>query len=283
MIPRILSPSVVPCLLAVLLLVGAVREAMPHPVFVQDHLFVLVWIALSSLLACSLRRRDMETRLHLLLSGAALLALACSDSQRVEPHAEIPAPPSVVIETVDLQEPDLPKSAVETDDFLDPAPPKPSTEVEAPDEAVLERVDPSAVRLDDALVRGDDVALEEAMRELEERGGSGAITALGTVLKNHPDKDIRLDALDSISVVNDDGPVPREVVEALGDPDPEVRIEALDFIADSEDMTMLSVLETHFVSERDEDVREVYSDAIDQLGDVYGDAIEELRESRLGD
>lgn len=196
----------------------------------------------------------MRTWASGLLLGVGLLAFACSDSARVESPVVIP-----------------PASgggpAAVTDD------------VETRDDSAFEAADPIAARLDDAMARGDDEAVEQAMMELEDRGGSGAIGALRGVLESHPDADIRLDALGSIAVISEEGAVPPALVTALGDPHPDVRIEAIDLIRDSGDLSMLSVLERYSAAEREEAVRAVYDDAIEELRDAYNDAIEDLRGS----
>ena len=117
------------------------------------------------------------------------------------------------------------------------------------------------------MARGDDTAIEEAMQALEESGGPGAVRALGAVIEKHPDTDVRLDALELIGVIHEGDSVPPEVVAALDDVDPDVRIEAIDMIVDSEDVTMITVLESYAASEREEEVREVYEEAIEDLRD----------------
>ena len=219
------------------------------------------------------------------LVGVVLVAFACSDSVRVESPAAIPPSsgdgPAAVADDPHPSEPERP--ATEAEDPRLPEPRQRVVDVETRDDSAFEVADPIAARLDDAMVRGDDEAVEQAMMELEDRGGSGAIDALGAVLESHPDADIRLDALGSIAVISDTGTVPPALVAALVDPHPDVRMEAIDLISDSGDLSMLSVLERYSAAEREEEVRAVYDDAIEELRDAYNDAIEDLRDSRFDD
>jgi len=216
----------------------------------------------------------MRTRASGLLLSVALLVFACSDSAPVAPPAAVPpSSDGVPIAGADDPrpvEPERPAAEANVSRSLEPR--RLALEVQPRDDSALEMADPIARRIDDAMARGDDVALEEAMMELEESGGARAIAALGAVVENHPDTDIRLDALELIAVTSEDGSVPPAVVAALGDPDPDVRMEAIDLIVDSGDLSLLSVLESYAASEREEDVRGVYDDAIEDLRDIrYGD------------
>ena len=211
----------------------------------------------------------MRTRSLVFLCSSVLLASACSDSSRVErPGVNPPSADSGV--TADADGTALPQTEQSGSDAGDPNAGEPrriAIEVEEFEGAPPEKVDPTAASLDNAIARGDNTAIEEAIQALEESGGPGAVRALGTVVKRHPDTDVRLDALELIGAIHEGDSVPPEVVSALDDADPDVRIEAIDMIADSEDVTMITVLESYAASEREEEVREVYQEAIEDLRD----------------
>ena len=94
---------------------------------------------------------------------------------------------------------------------------------------------------------------------------SSAIVAITTVLSRSDDPEIKIEALDSLAFLADEGDVSNGLRIALDDPSPDVRIEAADLIVELELTELLSALHTRSYQEGDPEVREVIEDAIFEL------------------
>ena len=136
-----------------------------------------------------------------LLSVIALLGLlGC--------QAEEPAAPSAPVAPASQA---APEAAATTPP---PAPPVVVEEVveeQAPLEESVLREDPQisgpANELSDALNARDEERIMDAIALLEEEGGSRAIVAISTVLDRSDDPDMKIEAIDSLAFLADEGDV----------------------------------------------------------------------------
>ncbi len=203
-------------------------------------------------------------RLLALFTVASFLFLGCqAEDPNSAPSAALgaeaapertaePAPPApaVVVEEVVVEE-ELP--------------------VEAPDSSADPRVSGPAGELSDALNARDEGRIMDAIALLEEEGGGGAIVAITTVITRSDDPEMKIEAIDSLAFLADDGDVSAGLEQALRDPSPDVRIEAADVIVELELTELLPVLRTRGYQESDPDVREVIEDAIFELEPIDED------------
>ncbi|MFP8874175.1 MAG: HEAT repeat domain-containing protein, partial [Myxococcota bacterium] len=118
---------------------------------------------------------------------------------------------------------------------------------------------------------GDPDRILDSIALLEEEGGSGSIAAITTVIERSDDPEMKIEAIDSLAFLADEGDVSRGLQAALGDPSPDVRIEAADVIVELELTELLPDLHTRSYQESDPDVREVIEDAIFELEPVDQD------------
>ena len=173
-------------------------------------------------------------------------------------------------------------SEVAPERTAEPAPPAPAVvveeviveeeiPVEAPDSSADPRVSGPAGELSDALNTGDEERIMDAIALLEEEGGGGAIVAITTVITRSDDPEMKIEAIDSLAFLADDGDVSDGLEQALRDPSPDVRIEAADVIVELELTELLPVLRTLAYGEPDDDAREVMEDAIFELEPIDED------------
>lgn len=107
--------------------------------------------------------------------------------------------------------------------------------------------------------------LMEAIAALEDLGGQTAIDTLGVVLQRSQDVDTKVQALDSLAFLAEEGDISSHVQQALLDQAPLVRAEAADLVAEFLLVDLLSDLRAAEAQEVDPGVREVLEDAIYEL------------------
>ena len=144
--------------------------------------------------------------------------------------------------------------------------------VVVPDEEVqpiAERVDSASAEevlslLDSYLAAGDDEMALDYMLELEDQGGEVAVEGLGMVIDHAQDEDLRLDAIASLSMMEEED-TSAPLLRALDDPSDEVQIAALEVMADSEMLNLLPALRLRESRANGEEVAEALADAIAEL------------------
>ncbi len=140
--------------------------------------------------------------------------------------------------------------------------PSPSTpEEDFPDSDSAEELLPL---LDSSLASGDDEAALDYMLELEDRGGDVAVKGLGMVIDHALDEDLKLDAIASLSMMEEDD-ISAPLLRAMNDQSEEVQIAALEVIADSEMVNLLPALRMRMGRESTESVLEAIDEAIVEL------------------
>ena len=140
--------------------------------------------------------------------------------------------------------------------------PSPSTpEEDFPDSDSAEELLPL---LDSSLASGDDEAALDYMLELEDRGGDVAVKGLGMVIDHALDEDLKLDAIASLSMMEEDD-ISAPLLRAMNDQSEEVQIAALEVIADSEMVNLLPALRMRMGRESTESVLEALDEAIVEL------------------
>lgn len=142
---------------------------------------------------------------------------------------------------------------------------------ETPDASIKLRLSGPAGDLSDALSTGDSDRILLLIAILEEKGGSAAITAISTVIERSDDPEMKIEAIDSLAFLADEGDVSRGLQMALEDPSPDVRIEAADAIFELELTEVLPFLHTRSYQEPDPEVWEVIEDVIFELEAVDQD------------
>ena len=118
--------------------------------------------------------------------------------------------------------------------------------------------------LDSSLASGDDEAVLDYMLELEDQGGEVAVRGLGMVIGNALDEDLKLDAIASLSMMEDED-ISAQLLRALDDQSEEVNIAALEVIADFELKNLLSALRVRRGRGGDEAILEALEDTIMEL------------------
>ena len=181
-------------------------------------------------------------------------ASAPSGSSPAAVESSPPAPTAVVEEIV------IEETFVEEEVPLD-----------AQDVSINPRLSGPAGELSDALTAGDPDRILDSIALLEEKGGPGSIIAISTVIERSDDPEMKIEAIDSLAFLADEGDVSGGLERALGDPSPDVRIEAADVIVELELTELLPVLHTRSYQESDPDVREVIEDAIFELEPIDPD------------
>jgi len=144
--------------------------------------------------------------------------------------------------------------------------------VVVPDEEVqpiAERVDSASAEevlslLDSYLAAGDDEMALDYMLELEDQGGEVAVEGLGMVIDHAQDEDLRLDAIASLSMMEEED-TSAPLLRALDDSSDEVQIAALEVMADSEMLNLLPALRLRESRANGEEVAEALADAIAEL------------------
>ena len=119
-------------------------------------------------------------------------------------------------------------------------------------------------RLDSSLASGDDEAVLDYMLELEDQGGEVAVRGLGMVIDNALDEDLKLDAIASLSMMEDED-ISAPLLRALDDQSEEVNIAALEVIADFQLENLLSALRVRRSRGGDEAILEALEDTILEL------------------
>jgi hypothetical protein len=107
--------------------------------------------------------------------------------------------------------------------------------------------------------------LMDAIAVLEESGGPDAIDAIGLILEQSRDPEVRIEALDALAILGEESDISRHLANALDDPSPDVRIEVADVAAELSLVGMLPDLRGQFERERDPDVRDALDEAIVDL------------------
>ena len=135
-------------------------------------------------------------------------------------------------------------------------------EPEAP--AAVSDADDLLARFDSALAADDEEEIMEYFLDLEDRGGAVAVKGMGLAIDHALDEDIKLDALGSLAMMQDED-VSAPLLRALNDRSEEVRISALEIIADFEMVQLISVLRLRKERENNEDVLESLEETIEEL------------------
>ena len=107
--------------------------------------------------------------------------------------------------------------------------------------------------------------LMDAMAALEDVGGQTAIDTLGMVLQRSNDADVKIQAIDSLVFLSEEGNVTPHVRRALLDESPEVRAEAADVAGELLLIELLTELRVAEAQEADPGVREVLQDTIYEI------------------
>ena len=127
----------------------------------------------------------------------------------------------------------------------------------------------------DGIDWSDSDGIFDAIVFLEDAGGQHAIDALGLILVRTEDPMARVEAIDALAFLGDDGEVTPHLAAALEDASPDVRMEAADVIAELYLGELLTDLRRRLVVENDPEVLEALEEAIFDL--------EEERETRWFD
>ncbi len=107
--------------------------------------------------------------------------------------------------------------------------------------------------------------LMDAMAALEDVGGQTAIDTLGMVLQRSDDSDVKIQAIDSLVFLSEEGNVTPHVRRALLDESPEVRAEAADVAGELLLEELLAELQVAEAQEVEPGVREVLQDTIYEI------------------
>ena len=129
---------------------------------------------------------------------------------------------------------------------------------------VLDPSDDLTDRLDSSLASGDDEAALDYMLELEDLGGEVAVRGLGMVIDRALDEDLKLDAIASLSMMEEED-ISAPLLRALDDQSEEVKIAALEVIADLELANLLSALRIRRDRGGDEETLEALEETIMDL------------------
>ena len=111
----------------------------------------------------------------------------------------------------------------------------------------------------------DSEQVSDLIAELETEGGQNSIDALGLILERSDDPMTKLEVLDAIAFMAEEGDVSVELERALADPLPEIRMEAVDVAAELALFDLLPALRAQQYGETDAEVREALEDAIFEL------------------
>ena len=198
---------------------------------------------------------------------SSLVFLGC----QAEDQASAPSAPSPAAESAAVEPSPPAPTAVFEEAVVEEAVVEPEELPEGRDVSINPRLSGPAGDLSDALTAGDPDRILDSIALLEEKGGPGAIIAISTVIERSDDPEMKIEAIDSLAFLADEGDVSRGLQTALGDPSPDVRIEAADVIVELELTELLPVLHTRSYQESDPDVREVIEDAIFELEPVDQD------------
>ncbi len=198
---------------------------------------------------------------------SSLVLLGCqAEDQASAPSGSSPAAESAAVEP----SPPAPTAVVEKivieETFVEEEVP-----LDAQDVSINPRLSGPAGDLSDALTAGDSDGILDSIALLEEKGGPGSIITISMVIERSDDPEMKIEAIDSLAFLADEGDVSGGLERALGDPSPDVRIEAADVIVELELTELLPVLHTRSYQESDPDVREVIEDAIFELEPVDQD------------
>ena len=199
--------------------------------------------------------------------AGSLVLLGCqAEDQAAAPSASSPAAESAAVES----SPPAPTTVVE-ETVVEAAVVEPEALPEGRDVSINPRLSGPAADLSEALTAGDSDRIVDSIALLEERGGPGSIIAISMVIERSDDPELKIEAIDSLAFLADEGDVSGGLETALEDPSPDVRIEAADVIVELELTELLPVLHTRSYQESDPDVREVIEDAIFELEPVDQD------------
>ena len=117
----------------------------------------------------------------------------------------------------------------------------------------------------EAVDSNDPEDLMDAIAALEDVGGQTAIDTLGVVLQRSQDSDVKIQAIDSLVFLSEEGNVSPHVRRALLDESPEVRAEAADVAGELLLRELLTELRVAEAQEADPGVREVLEDTIYEI------------------
>ena len=117
----------------------------------------------------------------------------------------------------------------------------------------------------EAVDTNDPEDLMDAIAALEDVGGQTAIDTLGVVLQRSQDSDVKIQAIDSLVFLSEEGNVSPHVRRALLDESPEVRAEAADVAGELLLVELLTELRVAEAQEADPGVREVLQDTIYEI------------------
>jgi hypothetical protein len=108
---------------------------------------------------------------------------------------------------------------------------------------------------------GDPDQVLDTIAMIEKEGGQASLEALGEILQRNDKEETRVEAINTLVFLADEGRVVDHIVYALNDRSPEVRIEAVDAIIYLELIETLPELRLTYYRESVEEVREVLEDA----------------------
>ena len=117
----------------------------------------------------------------------------------------------------------------------------------------------------EAVETNDPEDLMDAMAALEDVGGQTAIDTLGLVLQRSQDSDVKIQAIDSLVFLSEEGEVSPHVGLALRDDAPEVRAEAADVAGELLLEDLLDQLRLAETQETDPGVLEILQDTIYEI------------------
>jgi len=124
---------------------------------------------------------------------------------------------------------------------------------------------PLAETLFAAVDTQDSERILDAIAALEELGGQTAIDTLAKVLAASGDPDTKVEALDALAFLADEGNVADAIRSALTDPSPLVRMEAADIAAELLLVELLPDLHAAQAQEGDPEAADVISDAVFEI------------------
>lgn len=182
--------------------------------------------------------------------AAGLFILACNGEPASPPASEIENNDALPAESPDLSDrrDEDPQSAPLVPVFT-PGEPKPL-------DRFYDRVD-----------WGDPDQVLDTIAMIEQEGGQDSIEALGVILQRNEQEETRVEAINTLVFLSDEGRVVDHIVYALNDRSPEVRIEAVEAAIYLELIEILPELRLTYYRESVDEVREVLEDAFLEFDD----------------
>lgn len=187
----------------------------------------------------------------LFCTAASLLLVACSENQQVEVSSEPSGQETTAASEVEF--------AVE-ESVEEPIPaPVPDPPAATP---VLRE---DSVEAYGAIDWRDADQVSNAIAALEAEGGQASIDALGVILERSDDPVAKLEAIDALAFLSEEGDVRSPLERALDNASPDVRIEAVDVVAELALFELLPALRAQQYRESDLEVREALDEAVFEL------------------